>query len=231
MKKVVFLVLMSLITIVSFGQFDIRASGGINVLSLTNEHSGATDLSTGSHSQEVHGRLGSDIGGSISFGNRLFIQPGVYWSSFNLNVVTENPSTLVKYENSPKINMIAIPLHVGIRFFDPAKQGLINVRLFVGFTGSHVLSVKDDGFTYSDASRKDQTVTHKKEDYKNMITSFDFGMGVDLGPTFIDAGYKIGISPLFNEPGNHTKASLFYINIGLKLSFFDGKSTSSSSSF
>lgn len=210
------------ITFTLKAQYDIRASGGLNVVSLSNDYNGTTSINGQDYKTEVKARGGFNLGGSLTFGNRLYISPGFYWTSVNLNVVTESTNLIdVKsYENSPTVNMISVPLHIGVRFINPMKENLINARLFVGITGSHVIAVHDAGYTYTDASGKEVSVSHTKDDYENMITSFDMGLGIDIGAFFADAGYKIGMSTIFDEPGNNIKANMFYLNIGVKFSFF-----------
>jgi len=221
-KLILMITVMMSITFTLKAQYDIRASGGLNVVSLSNDYNGTTSINGQDYKTEVKARGGFNLGGSLTFGNRLYISPGFYWTSVNLNVVTESTNLIdVKsYENSPTVNMISVPLHIGVRFINPMKENLINARLFVGITGSHVIAVHDAGYTYTDASGKEVSVSHTKDDYENMITSFDMGLGIDIGAFFADAGYKIGMSTIFDEPGNNIKANMFYLNIGVKFSFF-----------
>ena len=230
MKKLTLLIIMTAFAFYSNAQFDIRVSGGINTLALSNDHSGTATHDGQLYKVEPNARGGFNLGGALTFGKNLFISPGVYWSSYNLNIITTStdPADVKSFENSPKVNAISVPLHIGIRFMDPTKENLINARLFVGITGSHVISVKDDGFKYTDSTGKEVSVVHGKDDYKNMVTTFDMGLGIDVGPLFLDAGYNIGLSPLFNEPGNNVTANMFYINLGLRLGFFSEKNSSSS---
>jgi len=229
-KSVLIIVIMMSFTYSLKAQFDLRASGGLNIVSLSNDYSGGTKINGDAYKTEVKARGGFNLGGSLTFGNRLYISPGFYWTSVNLNIVTESTNLVdVKsYENSPTVNMISVPLHVGIRFINPMKENLINARLFIGITGSHVVAVHDAGYTYTDASGKEVSVIHSKDDYENMITSFDMGLGVDIGPFFADGGYKIGLSTIFDEPGNNIKANMFYLNVGVRFSFFTEEDSATS---
>ena len=230
MRKIILFTAAILVAFITNAQFDIRVSGGINMLSLTNDYDGSTNFDGQDYKVEAKARGGYNLGGSITFGKNLYISPGIYWTTINLNVVTEStdPNDVKSYENSPKVNTISVPLHIGLRFIDPTKENFINARLFVGVTGHHVISVKDDGYTYTSTNGKQVNVIHQKDDYESMITTFDMGLGIDVGPVFADAGYKIGLSPLFDEPGNNVTANMFYINIGLRIGFFSEGNTVSS---
>ena len=190
------------ITFTLKAQYDIRASGGLNVVSLSNDYNGTTSINGQDYKTEVKARGGFNLGGSLTFGNRLYISPGFYWTSVNLNVVTESTNLIdVKsYENSPTVNMISVPLHIGVRFINPMKENLINARLFVGITGSHVIAVHDAGYTYTDASGKEVSVSHTKDDYENMITSFDMGLGIDIGAFLLMPGIKLVCQQFLTNP-------------------------------
>ena len=222
MKKIILSSTILILSLIASAQFDIRVSGGINILSLSNDYDESTNFNNQDYKVEAKARGGYNLGGAMTFGKNLYISPGFYWTSINLNVITESTgsSNIKSYENSPQINTISIPLHIGIRFIDPTKENLINARLFVGVTGSHVVSVKDAGYSYTDINGNEVNVIHKKDDYENMITSFDLGLGIDVGPFFANTGYKIGLSPLFDEPGNNVKANMFYLNLGIRMGFF-----------
>ena len=195
----------------SFGQhFDIRAYGGFNVLQLTSDK--GTSLIDGVlHSQKVSGRPGAQFGAALTFGSRFYVQPGFQYAILSSEVVNENTVSGEELLDETTINVISVPLKVGVRLIDPETENLFNVRVFGGFDGSHVVSVdhstKSDGLGDIDDS-----------DFSNLIVAADFGLGLDIFIFYIDMGYQLGLTPVYTG-GDNAKANAFYSNIGLRLSF------------
>jgi hypothetical protein len=195
----------------SYGQhFDIRAYGGLNVLQLTSDQ--GTSLIDGVlHNQKVSGRPGAQFGAALTFGTRFYVQPGFQYAILSSEIVNENTVSGEELLDETTINVISVPLKVGVRLIDPETENLFNVRVFGGFDGSHVVSVdhstKSDGLGDIDDS-----------DFSNLIVSADFGLGLDIFIFYIDLGYQLGLSPVYTG-GDNAKTNAFYSNIGLRLSF------------
>ncbi len=212
MKKIIFITATIALAITSsYAQhFDIRAYGGVNVLQLTSDQ--GTSLIDGVlHNQKVSGRPGAQFGAAVTFGSRFYVQPGIQYSFLSKEIVNENIVTDNEWEDQTTIKAISVPLKVGFRLIDPETENLINVRVFGGFDGSHVISVdhstKSGALDDIDAS-----------DFSNLIVSADFGLGLDIFIFYIDMGYQLGLTPVYTG-GDNAKANAFYSNIGLRLSF------------
>ncbi len=212
MKKIIFITATIALAITSsFAQhFDIRAYGGVNILQLTSDQ--GTSLIDGvHHNQKVSGRPGAQFGAAVTFGSRFYVQPGIQYSFLSKEIVNENIVTDNEWEDQTTIKAISVPLKVGFRLIDPETENLINVRVFGGFDGSHVISVdhstKSGALDDIDAS-----------DFSNLIVSADFGLGLDIFIFYIDMGYQLGLTPVYTG-GDNAKANAFYSNIGLRLSF------------
>lgn len=200
-----------LATCVSYSQhFDIRAYGGVNILQLTSDKS--ESLINGIlHEHRISGRPGLQVGAALTFGSRFFVQPGFQYSMLSTQIVNENSVTSEKLLDQTTIGAVSVPLKVGFRLIDPETEKLINLRVFGGFDGSHVMSVKHS--TKSNAI-DDIDAT----DYSNLIVNADFGLGLDVFIFYIDMGYQLGLTPVFKS-GDSSKANAFYTNLGLKFSF------------
>lgn len=201
----------ALASITSFGQhFDIRGYGGFNVLQLTSDQ-GTTLIDGVLHNRTVSGRPGAQFGAALTFGSKFFVQPGIQYAVLSSEVVNKNTVSDEKLFDETTINVISVPLKVGVRLIDPETENLFNVRVFGGFDGSHVVSVdhttKSDGLDDIEAS-----------DFSNLIVAADFGLGLDIFIFYIDMGYQLGLSPVYTG-GDNAKANAFYSNIGLRLSF------------
>ena len=212
MKKISLTILATVLALsLSYGQhFDIRAYGGFNVLQLTSDQ--GTSLIDGVlHNLKVSGRPGGQFGAALTFGSRFYVQPGFQYAIISSEVVNENTVSGDDLTDNITINAISVPLKVGFRLIDPETEKLINVRVFGGFDGSHVVKV-DHGTKSNGLDDIDDS------DFTNLILSADFGLGLDIFIFYIDMGYQLGLTPVYTG-GDNAKANAFYSNIGLRLSF------------
>lgn len=202
--------MLSILVVDGFGQkIDLRGYGGVNVTQLTSDQ--GTSLIDGVlHQRKVSGRPGYHFGAALTFGERFYVQPGFQYTTVSTEIVNENSVTGNELTDETKINMVSVPLRVGFRLINPETENLINVRLFGGFDGHHVMSVDHS----TNAGHEDLGA----DDYSNLIVNADFGMGIDVLFLFLDAGYQLGLTPI-HKSGDNGKANSFYTNIGIRLSF------------
>lgn len=196
-------------------KFDIRIYGGGNIMQLTSDKETHL-LNNIVHQKNVTGRPGFQAGVGFTFGSRFFVQPGIQYTYLGTKIVSESTvnNTTTTYEDLTFLQMISVPLKVGFRLLDPEKQSLVNVRLFGGVDGHHVLGVKHTGDSKDNSLKK-----FDKNDYSNLILNADFGLGLDIFIFYIDLGYQLGLTPFHSEAGDNAKANMFYGNFGLKFSF------------
>lgn len=191
-------------------KFDIRAYGGVNLMQLTSDE-GTTLFNGVIHDQKVSGRPGYQFGLAATFGARFFVQPGFQYTYMSTKIVNENTATGFEFEDNAQVKMISVPLKVGFRLINPETENLVNVRVFGGLDGHHVIDVKH--------SDKSGIKVLEKEDYSNMILNADFGLGLDIFIFYVDFGYQLGLTPVHSASGDNAKANSFYGNFGLKFSF------------
>lgn len=194
-------------------KFDIRVYGGFNIMQLTSDKDNHL-LNNVVHQKKVSGRPGFQAGVAATFGKRFFVQPGVQYTYVGTKIVSEETTTNTTFEDVTYLKIISVPLKVGVKLLDPSKQKLINVRLFGGLDGHHVLDVEHTGY-----SKDNGLKTYSKDDYSNLILNADFGMGLDIFIFYIDIGYQLGLTPVHAQAGDNAKANSFYGNLGLKFSF------------
>jgi len=190
--------------------FDIRGYGGVSVLQITSDNNSSL-INGVLHDRRVTGRPGMQAGLSLTYGNRYFIQPGFQWSKISTKIVNENTVDGTELTDETSLNVISVPLKVGMRLMDPRKENLINLRLFGGIDGYHVTSV-----SHSNKSGAFDDIT--SDDYSNLIINADFGLGLDVWFLFLDAGYQLGLTPVHSS-GDNAKANSFYANLGFKITF------------
>lgn len=189
---------------------DLRAYFGFNVLQLTSDE--GTRLIDGVvHDQSVSGRVGYQMGGALTFGERFYIQPGFQYTVLSTKIINENTQTGDELTDETTLNVISVPLKFGFRLINPEVEDMINVRIFAGFDGHHVTSVNH--------GKKSKALDDiEADDYSNLIMNADFGMGLDVLFLFLDLGYQLGLSPV-HSGGDSAKSNAFYSNLGLRIKF------------
>lgn len=194
----------------AMAQFDIRGYGGMNVVQLSTDQ-GSSLIEGVLHDRSISGRPGYQFGVAVLFGERFYVQPGVQWSTIGTTVVNKNTVTGAELTDETTLKVISVPMKVGFRLIDPSTENMINVRLWGGFDGHHVMSVDHN---VNDPATADLS----EDDYSNLILNADFGLGIDILFLYIESGYQLGISPV-HAGGDQAKANSFYANLGVRLSF------------
>ncbi len=210
MKKIKLSILVLLLGICSsFSQnLDIRGYGGFNVMQLSSDQ--GTSLIDGVlHSRKVSGRPGYQFGAAITFGERFYVQPGFQYSVLSTEIINDNTVTDKELKDETTLNVIAIPLKVGVKLINPEVEDVFNIRLFAGFNGHHVLSVDHK-------TKSGEIDDIDKGDYNNLIIDADFGIGIDLFFLFLDYGYQLGLTPVHSGADKAT-ANSFYFNLGVRI--------------
>lgn len=215
MKQVLISLTIAMLTFSnSFAQeshiFDIRAYAGLSIMQLSSDNTN-TLIDGIMHERSVTGRPGTQFGASLTFGNRFFIQPGFQYSLLSSKIINKNTVTGDELTDETTLNIVSVPLKVGLRLIDPTTENLINIRLFGGIDGHHVTQVKHS----TKSNSLDQI---DASDYSNLILNADFGLGLDVWILYVDLGYQLGLTPV-HSGGDNAKASAFYTNFGLRFTF------------
>jgi hypothetical protein len=209
MKKLfISMVLISFVTMNYAQKVDIRAYGGFGMSEFSNKNTNLLNNLV-NHTESISGMPGAQAGFKLGYGHRVYIEPGIEWSQVVLKVINKSTVNDSTYEDNAKLNMISIPLHVGVKLFDTEKQKLFNVRLIGGVTGSSVLSVNH-------SKRSTLNNDFEKEDFKKMIFSADAGLGIDIWIFYVELQYKFGFTPVFSGNGNNSTYTNLHLNAGLK---------------
>jgi len=203
----ILIVALSVTSVFSQG-LDIRAYGGVNLLQLSSDV-GTTIIEGVTHQRTVSGRPGYQVGAAVSFGEQFYVQPGFQYASFSTKIVSKNTVKDNELVDETQINVISIPLKVGLKIIDPKVEDIFNVRLFAGLEGSHVISVD-----HSIKSGVTDEIT--TDDYSNLIMNADFGMGVDILFFYLDVGYQLGLSQV-HAGADKATANSFYTNVGIRI--------------
>jgi len=190
MKLLVFALLILLVVFTGFSQATIKPGIGISF----------NDFSTTS-TGDAKGKVGMQIGGSVAFGKKFYIEPGVFYATKSSEFTyASSPNTEVSED--AVIKGIRVPVAVGVGVLGNEKS-LASLRVFGGGSGFFVTGV-------GDALDKDN------------VTSPTWGVfagaGVDFWIMFAEASYEWSLTNVSKDVANidFGKSRTLFFTVGLK---------------
>jgi hypothetical protein len=171
----------------------IRPSFGFNATHLTNE---------GLEWNSKENRVGYQFGVGLMVGDKLYVEPGVFWNTITKDLYKVGDETETLFKNT--INSIRIPVSVGYHLIGE-EGGIFDLRLFGGAGGSFVTGITSE------------TPDLEKGDFNPLLLDLHAGVGIDLWIFFIEWHYLHGLTPVFNEGANDGKLQGFYGNLGVRI--------------
>ena len=193
-KNVILFIFLLGFSFSGFSQMVIKPAIGLNFTSLSNDPL----------SYETTGRVGWQIGGTITFGDQFYLEPGIFWVKNNWNLQNIDPQ-IPKFKND--ISSIKIPVFAGINVVGDADGKNFHIM------GGPTLSIVTDVNTGSTAKTKD--------DFSKFIFGMNLGAGLSLGKMFIDAGYEWGLNNIYKNEDKDIRSRGFWVNVGFRLEFAD----------
>lgn len=192
MKKRILQVLTLLLFLSSgYSQTTIKPGIGFNI----------TDFST-SPDGTAKGKLGYQIGGSIAFGKKVYIEPGVFYAGKSTDFTASNQTTVTFHAD---IKGIRVPVAIGINVLGNEKS-FLSIRGFGGASAFFITSV-GDGID------------------KSMLNTTNYGLfagaGIDIFKLFIDASYEWSLTNIQKDLSSIDvgKSRSFFLSAGLRLNF------------
>lgn len=192
-KKVVFtFAIMLTFTTVMLAQFELKPAAGINFTSFSK------DPVNGSTSAQV----GWEIGGTASFGDKLYFEGGIFWVSksnqFTLETVETN-----KIELDSELGGVRIPVMAGYHLIGQ-EASLIGLRGFAGASAFILNSVSVEGFS--------------SDDFETANYAVFLGLGVDVTIFFVELMYEWSLTDVSSVSSfDIGKARSIYIHAGARL--------------
>lgn len=178
-------------------QLEIRPLVGINWQNLTE----APALG------DWRGEAGYQFGVSLMLGSQVYFQPGVQYMSTNTQLTTTILNNT--FESTLNTGYLRVPLQLGVRLVHPDQQPVVNPRLFANFAANFATTA-----TFNESGLGDVTMG---------TANFGVGggIGLDIAIFFIEAGYDVGLVPVFDDDrfDLDAKANIFYMNAGVRLRF------------
>ena len=190
MKKSFLLSIAALfITAFAISQTTIKPTIGLNITDFSKSDDGT-----------AKGKVGYQFGGSIAFGKKFYIEPGVFYvgksTAFTITNQTNN-------EFKADIKGVRVPVALGLNVLGNEKS-FVSVRGFGGVSGFFVTSVGDDV---------------DKSELNSTNWGLFAGAGVDIFKFFVDMSYEWSLTDIQKDVSaiNIGKSRTFYINAGLRI--------------
>jgi hypothetical protein len=143
------------------------------------------------------GQVGYQIGGSVVFGKKFYVEPGIFYGQLSTKY-TDN-TTSVK-DLTFNISGIQIPVAVGYNLIGHEK-GAFNARVFAGGSVFIVTNVNQG----------------QKSDYTSPTWGLFAGAGIDFLIFFVDLKYQWSLTNVAENSTDIGQSRTFFVNVGVKL--------------
>ncbi|PVD52749.1 hypothetical protein DC498_07400 [Terrimonas sp.] len=160
-----------------------------------------TDFSKDPNTGKYKSKAGYQLGGSVAFGKKIYIEPGIFWVKKTTEYITEDTNSEdVKFD----ISGFRIPVSVGFNLIGNEKS-LVGLRAFGGASA----------FILTDAKAKDL----RKDDFKNAAFGVFAGAGLDITIVFVEAKYEWSLTNVQKDISQIDvgKSRSVFINAGIRI--------------
>jgi len=193
MKKIVLsFVVFMLFASVSLAQTQVKVAFGINSSALFPDNANLTKKA----------EIGWQMGGSWLMGDKLYVEPGIYYSNFTSTLQGTDTSS---FDYTSKIDMFRVPVFIGYHIVGNASDSFFNLRVFGGPTASFVTKVAESN-------------PFKKDDFSKVLWGVDAGIGINVWWIFVDIGYEWGLNKVYkHDIYGSAKSKAIWINAGIRI--------------
>jgi len=175
----------------SYAQLEIKPAIGIN----------ATNFSEDPVNGETSANIGWQLGGTISFGDKLYGEGGIFWTYKSNEYKSEDET--VKFNT--EMSGINIPIMIGYHLLGKGA-GSFGLRAFGG--ASVLILTQVDALELT------------KDDFNKASWGVFLGAGLDFSILFLDVKYEWALTDVSSVSSfNVGKAATLFINAGVRLSF------------
>jgi len=172
-----------------FSQIEIKPAIGINFTGFSQDPENATSSA----------QLGWQLGGTVSFGDRLYGEGGIFWV-YKANDISETDTNITF---STSLSGVRIPIMVGYHLLG-SEGDFLGLRVFGGASLTIVSNVDAEDLS--------------KDDFTSPTYGAFIGAGVDLSLFFLDLKYEWSLSDVSNISSFDVgQARTLFINAGVRL--------------
>jgi len=161
-----------------------------------------TDFSQDPAGGEFKAKVGWQIGGSVAFGKKFYIEPGLYYVGKSTEFQSSSSGTPTVDEKAD-INGIRVPLALGLNLIGNEKT-LVGLRGFGGLSGFFLTSVSDN---------------LDKDDFEKANFGVFAGLGIDVWKIFLDLSYEWSLTNVQKDVSQIDvgQSRSLYINAGIRI--------------
>jgi hypothetical protein len=200
MKKIILSLVIIILSISAFAQIELKPAVGFNISRFDSN----PVFPVSADSLLSDSRAGYQIGASVAFGRKLYIEPGLFYSrlaqKFTLSDAADSSFTF-------SANYLRIPVNVGLQFIG-SSESFASLRIFLGPSMFIPVGVKENDYGIV------------KEDLKSPQFDISVGAGLNIWFLFLDVSYGWGLTPQYNDDPIGAKMQAFYANAGFRFKGF-----------
>jgi hypothetical protein len=158
-----------------------------------------TDFSKDAGSGEFKSQVGWQIGGSLAFGKKIYLEPGIFYLKKSTEYQTSGGSSS---NTDFDISGIRIPVAVGINLLGSEKS-TVGLRAFGGGSAFILTSVKD----------------LDKDDFESASWGVFAGAGLDFTMFFLDIQYEWSLTNVTKDINTIDvgKTRSLFLNAGIRI--------------
>ncbi|WP_186756182.1 outer membrane beta-barrel protein [Echinicola salinicaeni] len=192
MKKLLLIFVAALITTMVHAQVELKPAIGLTFSNVTKDPD----------SGEAKAKLGYQFGGSVLFGDKFYIEPGLFYAQKSTKFSDTNASG---DDLDMDIKGLRIPVSIGYHLLG-SEASAIGLRVFGGGSSFIVTGVNGEGLD--------------KDDFESPTWGMFAGAGLDFTIIFLDAKYEWSLTDVSGLTDfDIGKTNSFFINAGIRLSF------------
>jgi len=201
MKKSLFLAFLFTFTaFAGFSQLELKPAIGMTIASF--DSNPVFELQD--DSLVTRGKLGYQVGASLSIGRKLYIEPGVFYTKLNQDMEPTNSEIKEEIpEFTYNASYLRIPVNFGFQFIG-STTSFAGLRIFLGPSLMIPLSIKDNEYPIV------------KADVKSPQFDIAAGAGLNIWFIFLDVSYGWGLTPQYTDDPIEAKMQSFYANLGFR---------------
>jgi hypothetical protein len=201
MKKSILLTFfLALIITAGFSQLELKPAIGMTIASFDSN----PVFEVQDDSLVTSGKVGYQVGASLSIGRKLYIEPGVFYTKLNQDMEPTNNEIKEEIpEFTYNAGYLRIPVNFGFQFIG-STTSFAGLKIFLGPSLMIPLSIKDNEYPIV------------KADVKSPQFDISVGAGINVWFIFLDVSYGWGLTPQYTDDPIEAKMQSFYANLGFR---------------
>ncbi len=195
-KNIIYTFLLSLASIAAFSQLELKPAIGFNLARFDSN----PVFEVQDDSIVTQGKAGYQVGASLLFGRKLYIEPGVFYTRLAQDM---SPTNIEKSQFTYSASYIRVPVNFGFQFIG-STNSFAGLRIFLGPSMFIPLGIKENDYPLV------------KEDVNSPQFDISAGAGLNIWFLFLDVSYGWGLTPQYTDDPIEAKMQSLYVNAGFR---------------